>query len=206
MRRAVDERLRPQVGDFRLFSRAAVIGAPRPARAASLRPRHGGLAGAERGDRPVPPPGPRRRGDQVPGVEDGAVRLDGDLVLLGPAAEAQPRRRAAADRLRPGLLGLGRLRDDRPEDDRPRLELAGLPPVALLGRDAHGDRPGGRLRGADLRGDQGPAALHHRRGDEPAGGHRAARAWDAARPRAPSAGSEFAAIVIVPIEEVSLGH
>ena len=108
MRRAVDERLQSQVGDFRLFSRAAVTAIR------GLREQHRFMRGmvAWLGLREAVIPfrrPPRVAGaHQVPGVEDGAVRLDGDLVVLRPAAEAEPRRRPAPDGPRARLLRLGR--------------------------------------------------------------------------------------------------
>ena len=96
MRRAVDPRLQPQVGDFRLLSRAAVTGLR------GFREQHRflrgpcGLARAQGGDRPLPPSAPRGGHDQVPHVEDGAVRLDRDLVVLCIAAQAMSGRRPGA--------------------------------------------------------------------------------------------------------------
>ena len=158
MRRAVDERLQSQVGDFRLFSRAAVTAIR------GLREQHrfmrGMVAwlGLREADHPVSPAAEGRRHHKIPGVEDGAVRLDGDLVVLGPTAETQPGGRSAHDGAGAGLFRLGDLRVDRAEDDRTRLELARLHSAPLLRGDADGTRPCRRLRGADLRRGQGTPA------------------------------------------------
>ena len=83
MRKAVDERLMPQVGDFRLFSRTprGVIRGFREQHRFNL-PRTGRLAGPQGSRNPIPTPRTDCRLNEIPCVENGPLCLDGRIVLL----------------------------------------------------------------------------------------------------------------------------
>ena len=159
MRRAVDERLQSQVGDFRLFSRAAVTAIR------GLREQHRFMRGmvAWLGLREAVIP--FRRPPRVAGTTKyPAWKMARFAWTAISSFSALPLKLSLVGgllmtALGAGLFRLGDLRVDRAEDDRARLELARLHSAPLLRGDADGTRPGRRLRGADLRRGQGTPAL-----------------------------------------------
>ncbi len=134
MRRAIDARLRPQVGDFRLFSREAVaVVALR-----GFREQHRFLRGlvAWLGLReaiiPFSRPPRVARHDEISHAQDDPLRLDGHLVVLGAAAAAKPHCWRAAERRGTVLSACGPLSNARAEDDGARLELNRLHPDSVF--------------------------------------------------------------------------
>ncbi len=116
MRRAVDCASSAASGRFPPLQPRGGDRDSRTARAASLPAWDGGMAWAPRGHHPVPTSSPRGRHHQVPGLEDGPLCLDGNLLVLSLAAQAESRRGPLPHGLRARLFRVGSVRSVGAQD------------------------------------------------------------------------------------------